>query len=67
MEKDLLNIALILIATKLGGIISRKLKMPEVLGALVAGVILGPMILNVVQYDNNIKFIFTNVIAFMGR
>lgn len=57
MEKILLDIALILITTKIGGIISRKFKMPEVLGALVAGVVLGPMVLNIVQYDNNIKLL----------
>ncbi|MDD7794316.1 cation:proton antiporter [Clostridium sp. 'White wine YQ'] len=57
MEKILLDIVLILIFTKIGGIISRKLKMPEVLGALIAGVILGPVVLNFVQYDNNIKLL----------
>lgn len=57
MEKTLLDIALILIATKFGGIISRKLKMPEVLGALIAGVLLGPMVLNLVQYTDNIKLL----------
>jgi len=59
MEKILLDIALILLATKIGGIISRKVKMPEVLGALIAGVILGPVILNAVQYDDNIKLLST--------
>lgn len=57
MEKTLLNIVLILIFTKIGGIISRKLKMPEVLGALVAGVILGPVVLNLMHYDNDIKLL----------
>ncbi|AWI04291.1 cation:proton antiporter [Clostridium drakei] len=57
MEKTLLSIVLILIFTKIGGIISRKLKMPEVLGALIAGVILGPVVLNIVQYDDNIKLL----------
>jgi len=57
MEKVLLDIALILIATKVGGIISRKLKMPEVLGALIAGVILGPVVLSAVQYDDNVKLL----------
>jgi Kef-type K+ transport system membrane component KefB len=57
MEKTLIQIALLLAATKTGGIISRKLKMPEVLGALIAGVILGPVILNAVQYDDNIKLL----------
>ena len=57
MEKTLLSIALLLIAAKIGGIISRRFKMPEVLGALLAGVVLGPMLLNLVQYDNNIKLL----------
>ncbi len=57
MEKTLLDLALILICTKFGGLISRKIKMPEVLGALVAGVILGPLILNLVQYSENIKLL----------
>lgn len=57
MEKILLDIALLLAATKIGGIVSRKLKMPEVLGALLAGVILGPVVLHLVQYDENIKLL----------
>lgn len=57
MEKTLLSIVLILIFTKIGGILSRKLKMPEVLGALLAGVILGPVVLNLVQYDENIELL----------
>lgn len=57
MEKILLDVALILIATKIGGLISRKLKMPEVLGALMAGVILGPLIFNLVQHNENIKLL----------
>lgn len=57
MEKTLLDIVLILVFTKIGGIISRKLKMPEVLGALVAGVILGPVVLNLIHYDNDIKLL----------
>ncbi|MBP2033732.1 Kef-type K+ transport system membrane component KefB [Clostridium algifaecis] len=57
MEKTLLDIAMILVFTKIGGIISKKAKMPEVLGALVAGVILGPVVLNLIQYDNDIKLL----------
>lgn len=57
MERTLLNIVLILVFTKIGGIISRRLKMPEVLGALVAGVILGPVVLNLMHYDNDIKLL----------
>ncbi|WOC33150.1 MULTISPECIES: cation:proton antiporter [Caproicibacterium] len=57
MEKTLLDLVLLLTATKIGGLISRKLKMPEVLGALLAGVVLGPMLLHVVQYDDSIKLL----------
>ncbi|MEY7998878.1 cation:proton antiporter [Clostridium sp. Mt-5] len=57
MEKTLLDISLILIFTKTGGIIARKLKMPEVLGELIAGIILGPIALNIIQYNDNIKLL----------
>jgi Kef-type K+ transport system membrane component KefB len=57
MEKILLDLALILIFTKLGGIVSRRLKMPEVLGALVAGLILGPAVLGIVQYTDDIRLL----------
>jgi Kef-type K+ transport system membrane component KefB len=57
MEKVLLQIALILIATKIGGIAARKFKMPEVLGALIAGVLIGPVAFNLVIYDDNIKLL----------
>lgn len=57
MEKTLLQIALLLAATKAGELISRKLKMPGVLGALLAGVLLGPVVFHVVQYDENIKLL----------
>ena len=57
MEKTLLDIALLLIATKIGGLASRKLKMPEVLGALLAGVLMGPMVLQLVSYTDSIKLL----------
>lgn len=57
MEKTLFNIALLLIATRIGGVISRRFKMPEVLGALLAGVVLGPVLFNLVSYDDNIKLL----------
>lgn len=38
----LLSIALILISTKILGLFSKKIKLPQVVGALLAGVILGP-------------------------
>ncbi len=54
----LLWIALILFNTKLLGIVCKKINLPEVVGALLAGVILGPSFLNIVnmQGDNG-KFI----------
>lgn len=57
MEKTLLDLALILAATKTGGIVCRRLKMPEVLGTLLAGVILGPVLLNFVPYDDSIRLL----------
>lgn len=57
MEKTLLQIALILIATKAGGLAARKLKMPEVLGALIAGVLIGPVAFRLVTYDSNIQLL----------
>ncbi|PWX62634.1 sodium:proton antiporter [Clostridium perfringens] len=38
-----------LISTKLFGLITKKVRMPQVVGALVAGVILGPAVLNVLS------------------
>lgn len=57
MGNTLFNIALLLIATKIGGVISRKLKMPEVLGALLAGVLVGPLVFNLVQYTDSIQLL----------
>lgn len=45
----LFDIALILISTKLLGMLTRKFQMPQVVGALLAGLILGPAMLNVLQ------------------
>lgn len=45
----LFDLALILISTKLFGLITKKFKMPQVVGALLAGVILGPAVLNVLS------------------
>lgn len=44
----LLQIAYILIGTKTFGILTRRFHMPQVVGALLAGVILGPICLNLV-------------------
>lgn len=40
----LLVLAAILLATKLFGLLTRKIQMPQVVGALVAGVVLGPVV-----------------------
>lgn len=44
----LLSLAIILISTKLFSLASKKVNMPQVLGALVAGLILGPSILGMI-------------------
>ncbi len=51
----LLDIALILLATKLLGLFTRRLQMPQVVGALLAGVILGPAVLNLLHETDFIK------------
>ena len=47
--KFLLDLALILISTKLLGLISSKFKMPQVVGALLAGLVLGPAFLGLIS------------------
>ncbi len=51
----LLDIALILLCTKFLGLFTRRLQMPQVVGALLAGVILGPAALNILHETNFIK------------
>lgn len=45
----LFDLALILLSTKLFGLVTRRFKMPQVVGALAAGLILGPAMLNILQ------------------
>ena len=47
--KYLLDIALILLFTKAFGLIFQRLHMPQVVGSLIAGLLLGPAVLNFVQ------------------
>lgn len=49
----LLFIAIILISTKVFGLFSRKIHMPAVVGALAAGVILGPSCLGMITLEGN--------------
>lgn len=51
----LFDLAIILISTKLFGLITKKVHMPQVVGALLAGVILGPAVLNVLSETEFIK------------
>lgn len=45
----LLDLAIILLSTKLMGLLTRRVKMPQVVGALLAGVLLGPAVLNILR------------------
>lgn len=45
----LMDIALILLSTKILGIITKRFQMPQVVGALLAGLIMGPALLNIIH------------------
>lgn len=45
----LLDLAIILLSTKILGILTKKIQMPQVVGALIAGLILGPACLGVIH------------------
>ena len=45
----LLDVALILLSTKVFGLLTRRIEMPQVVWALVAGLLLGPACFNIVQ------------------
>ena len=49
----LLYIAIILLFTKVLGLLSRRVRLPQVVGALIAGIILGPVCLNLVSLDTS--------------
>lgn len=53
--KFLFDLAVILMSTKLFGLITKKVQMPQVVGALLAGIILGPAVLNVLSETEFIK------------
>ncbi len=55
----LLYIAIILLSTKLLGIVARKLGMPQVVGALIAGIILGPSAFNMIPTSGEIGTFIT--------
>ncbi|WP_195251342.1 cation:proton antiporter [Romboutsia sp. 1001713B170207_170306_H8] len=45
----LLDLSLILLSTKVLGLVTRRFKMPQVVGALLAGLVLGPAMLNILK------------------
>lgn len=47
--KYLLDIGLIIVVVKIFTLINQKIKMPKVLGGLIAGIVLGPAMLNIIQ------------------
>ena len=49
-----LDLALIIATAKIFGILARKLKAPQVVGMIVAGLVLGPSFLNFVQLDDSL-------------
>ncbi|MDO4482153.1 MAG: cation:proton antiporter [Bacillota bacterium] len=51
----LLDIAIILMATKALGLLTKRFYMPQVVGALLAGVLLGPAVFGLVQETNFIQ------------
>ena len=51
----LLQIAIILLTTKVLGIFTKRISLPQVVGALCAGVLLGPMCLNVIERNSLIE------------
>lgn len=51
----LLDLAIILLSTKAFGLLTRKFQMPQVVGALLAGLILGPAMFDVLKETNFIK------------
>lgn len=48
----LLDLALILLSTKVFGLLTKRIHMPQVVGALVAGLLLGPAVFNIIQYTD---------------
>ncbi len=53
--KFLFDVAIILLSTKILGLLTKKFSMPQVVGALLAGLFLGPAVLNVLHETDFIK------------
>ncbi|MFH1237038.1 MAG: cation:proton antiporter [Candidatus Aenigmatarchaeota archaeon] len=63
--EPLLDLALLLFGAKLGGILFSKLKQPSVIGELVAGIILGPSLLALVNPSDLVKVVSDLGLLFM--
>lgn len=55
--KFLLDIGLIILFVKLFGIITGKIHMPKMLGGLIAGIVLGPAVLNIIELNSTLEFL----------
>ena len=53
--KYLLELALILLSTKVLGLFSQRFRLPHVVGALIAGLLLGPAVLGIIQETDFLK------------
>lgn len=51
----ILDLAVILLSTKLLGLFTKRFQLPQVVGALVAGLVLGPAVLNIISETDFIK------------
>lgn len=63
--KFLLDIGLIILFVKLFGIITGKIHMPKMLGGLIAGIVLGPAVLNIIQLNSTLEFLESLGIIFI--
>lgn len=53
----LLDIGLIILFVKIFSMITGKIHMPKMLGGLIAGVLLGPAVFNIIQTNNILEFL----------
>jgi len=59
--KFLLDIGLIILVVKLFTIITQRVQMPRLLGGLIAGILLGPSVLNIVQSSSILEVFLINM------
>lgn len=61
----LLSLAMILFSTKLFGLVTKRFKLPQVVGALIAGLVLGPACLGLIASEGK-TYVFIKLIAELG-